>query len=360
MTEMSGSEYTALVPIHYANYDFAMKMVDPEISSPNHGGDISVAEVHFGSPVGGWLDLSTGINPTPYPDLVLSPAALSDLPTASCLAASLNAARASYGVADEASLCAAPGTQALLQVLPRIVDPKGPVAVLSPTYSEHAHLWRVNGYPVMEIDDLDAVGDAAVVVIVNPNNPDGRLYDVTQLEALRAKLAAAGGLLVVDEAFADVTPEISMASSAGREGLLVLRSFGKFFGLAGLRLGFAIGDQTLIDMLAARLGPWAVSGPALEIGERALRDTVWIDQTRDALASARARLDKILMSSGLEIIGGTDLFRLIQARDANTCYEQLGRAGILVRRFEEQPGWLRFGLPGDDAGFDRLSEALAG
>lgn len=351
-------KYTTLVLAPYSAYDFEMKMVDPAISPPNHGGDISVADAYFGAPMDGWLDLSTGINPTPYLDLVLSPAALSDLPTASSLVALLNAARASYGVADEASLCAAPGTQALLQILSTTVDPKGPVAVLSPTYSEHAHLWRVNGYPVMEVDDLDSVGNAAVVVVVNPNNPDGRLYDVTRLEALRSKLAASGGLLVLDEAFADVAPEISMAPRAGQEGLLILRSFGKFFGLAGIRLGFAVGNESLIDILAARLGPWAVSGPAIEIGARALCDTDWIDQTRFALASARSRLDTILISSGLEIIGGTDLYRLTRARDTKAHYEQLGRAGILVRRFDEQPDWLRFGLPGDGAAFKRLAKAL--
>lgn len=336
-----------------------MKMIDPEISSPNHGGDITVAEAHFGRPVNGWLDLSTGINPTPYSDLALSTEALSDLPTAGSLTVLLQAARDAYGLADGASLCAAPGTQALLQVLPEIIVPKGPVAVLSPTYSEHAHLWRVNGYPVMEVGDLDSVGNAAVVVVVNPNNPDGRLYDVTRLEALRSRLAASGGLLVVDEAFADVTPEISMASRAGADGLLILRSFGKFFGLAGLRLGFAVGNEMLIDFLAARLGPWAVSGPAIEIGTRALRDFDWIDQTRIALVAARTRLDAVLKSSGLKIIGGTDLYRLAKAKDTKARYEQLGRAGILVRRFDEHPDWLRFGLPGDDAAFERLSEALA-
>ena len=344
----------------HSAYDFAMKMVDPEISSPDHGGDISVAEAYFGSPANGWLDLSTGINPTPYPELALSLAALSGLPTAGSLAVLLTAARAAYGVAEGGALCAAAGTQALLQVLPALVGPKGPVAVLSPTYSEHAHLWRVNGYPVMEIDSLEAVGNAVVVVVVNPNNPDGRLYDVVQLEALRSRLAASGGLLVVDEAFADVTPNMSLAPRAGSEGLLILRSFGKFFGLAGLRLGFAIGTESLIEFLAARLGPWAISGPAIEIGTRAVGDTAWIDQSRIGLASARTRLNAILILAGLQIVGGTDLYSLTQAKDAQARYEQLGRAGILVRRFDDQPEWLRFGLPGDDAAFQRLAEALPG
>ncbi|NKB19792.1 MAG: aminotransferase class I/II-fold pyridoxal phosphate-dependent enzyme, partial [Alphaproteobacteria bacterium] len=246
-----------------------MKMVESEFLAPNHGGEISVAEARFGVPENEWLDLSTGINPNPYSDFELSSAALSDLPTGSALTGLLEAARKAYTIPNEAALCAAPGTQAFLQILPDLVVSKGPVAVVSPTYSEHAHLWRVSGYPVLEVDDVKSVGDAVVVIVVNPNNPDGRKCDVETLDALRRKLDRSGGLLIVDEAFADVTPEISMTPHAGSEGLLVLRSFGKFFGLAGLRLGFAVGPEMLINRLVARLGPWAVSGPAIEIGTKA-------------------------------------------------------------------------------------------
>ncbi len=342
----------------YSDYDFEMRMVERDNSAPNHGGDISVAAQRFGRLANGWLDLSTGINPVPYSNLELANAAWTSLPTTESLNGLLDAARSAYDLVDSTALCAAPGTQALLQILPEIFVPKGPVAVMSPTYSEHAHLWRVNGHPVIEIEQFEDFDAAAVVVVVNPNNPDGRRHDPTILEAARRKLAALGGLLIIDEAFADVTPEISMTSQAEMDGLLILRSFGKFFGLAGLRLGFAVGQDDMTKRLASQLGPWAVSGPAIEIGTRALRDKNWIDQTRQSLALLRARLDKILLSAGLEIVGGTDLYVLTRTKDAAFLYEKLGCAGVLVRAFEDRPEWLRFGLPGNEAEFERLEKVL--
>tara|TARA_Y100001936_G_scaffold253553_1_gene318906 strand:+ start:11333 stop:12340 length:1008 start_codon:yes stop_codon:yes gene_type:complete len=327
-------------------------------SSPIHGGDTSSAEKHFGAPRDGWLDLSTGINPNPYPDCVPSRAALTNLPTSGDLQNLLQVARRSYGAHETAPICAAPGTQALLQVLPSVINARGPVAVVSPTYNEHAHLWRLGGAPVIEIDDLNQVGDASVVVIVNPNNPDGRISNISTLENLRVALAAKGGLLIIDEAFADVEPEISMVPQAGQDGLLVLRSFGKFFGLAGLRLGFALGTDQLISDLSNRLGPWAVSGAAIEIGSRALADQNWINETRQSLASARQHLDEMVISANLNLVGGTDLFRLTRSETASAVYEKLGRAGILVRAFDDRQDWLRFGLPGSEAEFIRLEEAL--
>ena len=279
------------------------------------------------------------------------------LPSSGALTELLTAARIAYGIPPDAGLCAAPGTQAILQALPDLVG-LADIAVISPTYGEHAHIWRQSGYPVSEIDSLDRTGDARIVVIVNPNNPDGRLTKPGRLDDMRADLAAKGGLLIVDEAFADVAPDISLASRTAREGLLVLRSFGKFFGLAGIRLGFAAGHGDLIETLAARLGPWAVSGPAIEIGTRALTDSDWIVKTRGALARSRERLDRILLSHGYPLVGGTDLYRLVQCDESHACFQRLAEAGVLVREFPDRPGWLRFGLPGSDADFDRLDRSL--
>lgn len=332
-------------------------MIKKLSSAPVHGGDLSQAGDHFGEPEAGWLDLSTGINPRPYPDIDVSPEALARLPSSGALKGLLAAARTAYGIPDDAGLCAAPGTQAILQALPEIVVRAG-VAVVSPTYGEHAYIWRQTGYAVSEIDNLDQTGDCRIVVIVNPNNPDGRRIEPAMLDALRADLAATGGFLIVDEAFADVTPSLSMAPSAGREGLLVLRSFGKFFGLAGIRLGFAAGPADLVELLAARLGPWAVSGPAIEIGTRALADSAWIEATRAALAASRARLDRLLLASGFSIVGGTDLYRLVACDGSHACFQNLAGAGVLVREFPDRPGWLRFGLPGSEADFNRLERAL--
>jgi cobalamin biosynthetic protein CobC len=234
------------------------------------------------------------------------------------------------------------------------------VAIPTPTYGEHARNWAASGWAVESIDGLADVADRhAIVVLANPNNPDGRRIAPEALLALADRLAARRGLLVVDEAFADLTPRLSLAAAAGRPGLVILRSFGKFFGLGGLRLGFALGPAALIVDLADALGPWAVSGPALQIGAAALTDAAWIAATGQRLARAAARLDSLLTAAGLSIVGGTDLFRLATHPDAPALFERLGRNGILVRDFPERSTWLRFGIPAD-RDFDRLAQALPG
>jgi cobalamin biosynthetic protein CobC len=236
---------------------------------------------------------------------------------------------------------------------------RGHVAILGFTYAEHARCWRLAGHRVTVEETLEAAAGADCVIVTNPNNPDGRRVEPERLMALAGRLAARGGLLVADEAFADVTPGLSVAGEAGRPGLCVLRSFGKFFGLAGLRLGFALGGGDLVRRLEDHLGPWAVAGPALEIGSRAMEDGDWIAATRVRLADSARELDALLDSHELAVVGGTDLFRLARVPDAGRLFEHLGRRGILARSFEARPDWLRFGLPPDDAAWERLRAALA-
>jgi cobalamin biosynthetic protein CobC len=200
--------------------------------------------------------------------------------------------------------------------------------------------------------------DADVLVIVNPNNPDGRILPPETLLDLAERQAARGGWLVVDEAFGDVMPEASLAGAVDRPGLVVLRSFGKFFGLAGLRLGIALAAPELAAEMRAAIGPWAVSGPALEIATAAFSDHDWIAATHRRLAREAEALDRLLIESGLTVVGGTQLYRLISTARAQDLYRALGQAGILVRRFETQSDWLRLGLPADQAARDRLRVAL--
>ncbi|OWJ64926.1 threonine-phosphate decarboxylase CobD [Inquilinus limosus] len=322
-----------------------------------HGGDLAAAEARWGRPAEGWLDLSTGINPVPYPVPPIGPAAWHRLPQHDRLQALLKTARACYGTPADAPVVAAPGTQILIQLLPRL-RPGARVAILGPTYGEHAACWAAEGATVATVGLLEQAAEADVVVLVNPNNPDGCVVGAGRLPALADRLAARGGLLVVDEAFAEVKPWASVASEAGRPGLLILRSFGKFFGLAGIRLGFAIGAATEIERLARWLGPWAVPGPAIETGIAALSDQDWQDQARTRLSDDAARLTALLLAHGFTDRGGTDLFRLVEHPEAARIWDRLGRAGILVRPFPDRPRLLRFGLPGDDAGFARLAAAL--
>lgn len=316
-----------------------------------HGGDPQALEAAYGKPKDGWLDLSTGVNPEGYPVGEVAAADWRLLPTAGLLKSLDDAARAYCGISSQAAIVAAPGSQALIQWLPRLRKP-GRMRVLGPTYGEHAPAWRAAGHKVDEVDRLGALAGADVAVVVNPNNPDGRLFSQSELLALKT------GLLVVDEAFVDPTPEASLASQVGRPGVVVLRSLGKFFGLAGVRLGFALTDKATGAALAEALGPWAVSTPAARIAIRALSDQTWIAVQRRSLPERAARLDRLLAGADLEVVGGTALFRLAHSDRAPEVFERLASAGIAVRRFESDPRRLRFGLPGPEAEWLRLAAAL--
>ncbi|MDA8232692.1 MAG: threonine-phosphate decarboxylase CobD [Magnetospirillum sp.] len=324
---------------------------------PAHGGDLAAAEARWGRPGRGWLDLSTGINPIPYPVPPFAPETWARLPGSAEEHGLRHAAARRYGAPSPEAVVAAPGTSAVIRALPRLRAPCR-VAVVGPTYGEHAPAWATMGHDVYEVSSLDAVGRADVVVVVNPNNPDGRIVPRGPLEALADRLAAKGGLLVVDEAFADCTPAASVLPGL-RPGLMVLRSFGKFYGLAGLRLGFALGLPETMAPLAEALGPWAVAGPALAIGTRALEDIGWAAAALARLENMAWRLDGVLADRNLEVVGGTPLFRLARHRDARAVWERLGRAGILARAFADDPHLLRFGLPADDIALGRLAQALA-
>jgi cobalamin biosynthetic protein CobC len=323
-----------------------------------HGGDLSAARRQFPDAPEPFIDLSTGINPNSYPLPTLSPETFMRLPEPEAVARLAAAAAALYGAPSAAHVVPAPGTQILLPLIAGLVQP-GRAAVLSPTYNETARCAALAGHRVTETRDIAALGEADLAIVTNPNSPDGRLLDPDALLAVAAKLRSRGGLLVVDEAFMDVAPSGSSIAREAARNIVVLRSFGKFFGLAGVRLGFALLDPQLAARLSALLGPWAVSGPALTIGMAALVDRPWIEQTRHELKQAAARLDALLGRVGLEVIGGTSLFRLVRTQAVNAFFHHLGRDGILARVFPDNPAWLRFGLPGSEAAWARLENSLS-
>jgi cobalamin biosynthetic protein CobC len=260
-----------------------------------------------------------------------------------------------YGARSD-EIVAAPGTQALIELLPRL-RPVSRVAVVGPTYAEHGQSWRKAGHAVSLVPSPESGEGADVLVVVNPNNPDGRSWGRADLTRAAARLAP-GGWLVVDEAFADLEQVESMAPERP-ETVVVLRSFGKTYGLAGIRLGFLVAAPGLIVRLRASLGPWAVSGPALVIGQAALADPAWREQAaRDRLGDAE-RLDALFRPAVERILGGTRLFRCYETSQAAAVFARLGRHGIWVRRFQDAPDRLRLGLPGSEAGWARLAAALA-
>ena len=316
-----------------------------------HGGGLIAARARFPMAPGPWIDLSTGINPLPYPMPALRPEVYHRLPEPEEVRQLEAAAAWAYGAADPHTVVAAPGTQILVSLLPHLLRP-GRVAILGPTYAEHAAAWAAAGNTVSMVADPAALDGAPAAVLCNPNNPDGRRTHGAELAALARRV----GMMIVDEAFADLEePGLSLAPTLPPNAI-VLRSFGKAYGLAGLRLGFAVASLPMARAIRNALGPWAVSGPAIAVGTAALSDAAWRDAARARLQADVARLDALLTRSGLRAAGGTLLFRLGQHARAAAIFDRLGRSGILVRRFEAEPGWLRFGIPG--GGWDRIEAAL--
>jgi cobalamin biosynthetic protein CobC len=314
----------------------------------DHGGDIDRAAQRFGGK--DWIDLSTGINRRPWQADPLSPHALTALPTKADMDMLCAAAATRFGCSADEVLALA-GASAAIQLLPHVLTGYHS-AVLSPTYNEHAASLAAAGWQVQQVTEPLRLAAADLAVVVNPNNPDGRSFTPAEI----ADLAGMVTHLLVDESFADARPDLSVA---GRRpaNVTLLRSFGKFWGLAGLRLGFVIGAPELLARLAQRAGPWPVGGPAIQIGTAALSDAAWHADTVARLSEAALNLDRII-TPHWPLVGGTHLFRLYETPDAPTARRQLARAGIWSRIFPWHPHWLRLGIPGDHEEFARLARAL--
>lgn len=329
-----------------------------------HGGNLAAARRLFPAAPEPWLDLSTGISPCPFPFAALPRDAFTRLPDAQSIALLEQSAAQFYGACDSACVVAAPGSQAIIQWLPHLFGLRHmlgarKVALLGPTYSEYADVFGASGAVVEVHTELAALAAADVAIIVNPNNPDGRQIPVDKLIGLAARLAEREGTLIVDEAFADFLPKsASLVQVLPRANVVVLRSFGKSFGLAGLRLGFAIAPVPLADALRSSLGPWAVSGAAIEIARSAFAARAWFSETGRRLAENAAALDRLLEAAGFIILGGTCLFRLAQHSGAAKIFKTLAEAGILVRPFADRSDRLRFGIVVNDGDRARLAAAL--
>ncbi|MGB0695597.1 MAG: threonine-phosphate decarboxylase [Rhodospirillaceae bacterium] len=350
-----------------------------------HGGNLNAAEAVFGDPgPQGWLDLSTGINPDPWPipvlgsDRVLGSQVWTRLPDPSLeqgFLTAFRAAEAPLAAPPLDCLMAVPGLQAALQLLPPVLaarkerDPASlKVLVAHPSYGGHREGWAAWGCAVKAVrDPLDdpALDDADIVVLVHPNNPDGRRWPLERVQALGQQLARKDGCVLLDEAYVAPGEVDSLLCRVQRDtadgaGLIVLRSFGKFFGLPGIRLGVVAAAPDLIAALRIKMGAWPVSGPALAIGTAAHADLDWIARTKHGLVHRRDITDRVLAEAGLDVGGGTDLFCLVQHPHAGKIFEQLGRCGVLVRAFTPEMGssLLRFGLPSEKA-MDRFVTVLS-
>ena len=315
----------------------------------HHGGRLAEAARRFGGELGDWLDLSTGLNPVPWPGSVAID--WTALPDPDALAA-LEAEAARHFGADPALVCAVPGSETALRLLAPMLGLPG--RALVPAYRTHAEAFALSR-PI----GFAAATGAETVVLANPNNPDGLLRPPAEVLGWHTGIAAAGGWLVVDEAFGDCHPEASVAAHVGAKArLVVLRSFGKFFGLAGLRLGFVIAPPALAARLRTMLGSWPLHAGALAIGRAAYADHTWIAATRAALPRHAAALDAVLLRHGLTPQGPCPLFRYLTGIDGAALFARLAEARILTRPFAAHPDALRLGVPADPAALDRLDRAL--
>lgn len=320
-----------------------------------HGGGLAAAAAIYGGEPKDWLDLSTGINPCPPPLPAIPDRSWHRLPDRELESSARSAARGFYGSGDRLPL-PVPGTQSAIQLLPRLVEPSRRVAIFSPTYGEYRRAFELAGFavdPVTSLEEIDA--RHGMVVVVNPNNPDGRVFTPLELAPLVERLRETEALLVVDEAFGESRPEMSMAGIAAPH-VIVFRSFGKFFGMAGIRLGFVIADESITDRLADWLGPWAVSGPALSIATELFSTDRRV--IMDRIDERRAGLDLVLSAHGLKSRGAVGLFALVEDDRVPDLHAHLCRHHVLTRKFDYAPNWLRFGLAPDRGCDLRLSKAL--
>lgn len=311
----------------------------------DHGGGLDAAIARWGGTRADWIDLSTGINPHPYPVTQFPGYAWTMLPDQSAQDDLLTAARSFWKVPQGAAILAAPGASALIARIPALA-PAGCVDIPTPTYNEHAAAFVGQGWHLAQTPHACVKADARV--LVHPNNPTGRLWSQDE---------ACAPLTVIDESFCDVTPDASLIRETTQPGRIVLKSFGKFWGLAGVRLGFAIALPDTIQRLTDLCGPWATSGPALHIGAKALRDTTWASDTRTRLAADATRLDDLMLSHGATLAGGTSLFRLYEVDDATAWQSKLAKAHIWSRVFPYSKTYLRLGLPASDQ-WSQLEAAL--
>ncbi len=322
-----------------------------------HGGRLHLAASQYGIPVPEWLDLSTGINPNGWPVPQLPARVWQRLPEEDDEL--IPAARQYY---RNESLLAVAGSQAAIQTLP-LLRSHSRVGVLHPAYAEHAEGWRRAGHSVSVVDEADIdtqLEQLDVLIIINPNNPTGRLWPRKRLMNWHRKLNEKGGWLIVDEAFIDVIDDdYSLSALPVRPGLIVLRSIGKFFGLAGIRCGFVIAEQNVLKTMQHRLGPWAISHPARHAAAMALQDKVWQQVALEQLRQQELRLQEVLAASGWESAGGCALFQWVKHEAAVQLHHRLAERGIWTRLFTN-PISVRFGLPADESDWQRLERELVG
>ncbi len=319
-----------------------------------HGGHLRAAAAQYNIPLEDWLDLSTGINPNGWPIPAIPAECWQRLPEDDD--GLLEAAQEYYG---NPSILPVAGSQAAIQTLP-LLRSAGKVGVLHPAYAEHAANWQKAGHSVIDLqpDEIDdSLPELEVLILINPNNPTGQTFSREQLLNWHQMLRQNNGWLIIDEAFADCNLSNSLSAHPVQGGLIVLRSLGKFFGLAGVRCGFVISTENLLNNLQEKLGPWSISHPSRYITTQALNDKNWQQQTRAKLPPQSRQLQQLLTEHNLQPTGGCELFQWVKTEHAEAIHQQMASKGILTRLFQ-QPDSLRFGLPENEEQWQYLEQVL--
>lgn len=325
-------------------------------SKHKHGGQLRLASHQYGIALEHWLDLSTGISPWAYPLPPVPCECWQRLPENGD---GLELAAAQYY--GSRHLLPVSGSQEAIRRLPQLRPPRQRVGILSPAYHSHHQAWQAAGHEVVELTAAQletCLPTLDVLVVVNPTNPTAQHYPADSLRHWHQALSARGGWLVVDEAFMDATPADSLISQHPLPGLVVLRSIGKFFGLAGIRLGFVWAETAVLQALAQLQDDWSVSHPARWAGKQALADTGWQQQQRERLRTASQRLQCLLTAYDNGQVTNTALFAYWRLEKAKTLHQRLAQQGILTRLFTRPPA-LRFGLPATETEWQRLKQGVA-
>tara|TARA_Y100000590_G_scaffold467150_1_gene644999 strand:- start:3543 stop:4568 length:1026 start_codon:yes stop_codon:yes gene_type:complete len=327
-------------------------------NSESHGGDISSVKKIYKN-IDKWIDLSSGINPNAYSALKFNAGVYKSLPSKDKLLELLYAAQKYYMIGKDCHIIPYSGAQGFIDILPLIINNKKSVQVLSPTYFEHYTTWKKMNYKVELIDKLENIDNfSSIIIIVNPNNPDGKMYEQSKVGRILENIDKQGGLLIIDESFMDSTPECGFRDNIQNRNVIIIRSFGKFFGLPGLRLGFLYGNSRYIREIEKSIGPWPISSSSIEIGIKALQDDKWILKTISELKSNSGKLSDLFSSLNIKIVGRTNYFILIEYDDAILLNNMLARKGIWTRSFSYNSKWLRIGLPRNALEFKYLSNTL--
>ncbi|HCH23549.1 MAG TPA: threonine-phosphate decarboxylase [Oceanospirillaceae bacterium] len=315
-----------------------------------HGGDLQSASQRYGRPIADWVDLSTGINVYSYPVPEMKPEVWQRLPYLDPQL--VETAAAYYG---NRNLLLAAGSQPVIELLPEILHEQGnQLTALLPDigYQEHHQAWRKQGPVATYSGVVDASDEISArlnephighLLLINPNNPTGIQYTLAQIHIWAQQLASKQGYVIIDEAFIDCAPAASVVQENMPDNLVVLRSFGKFFGLAGVRLGALVAKPAILQHMAGLMGPWSVNGPAQAIATVAYSDQVWQQAMRTKLATEQAQQLNIWQATftrlGAQLQANTALFRSFAM--PKTLAEQLhtkaANAGILIRPVPVSP-----------------------